>query len=169
MELISEELAEKTWQEVAGFDPEEANKEMMRISKSQPYLMAFMIEFSQDLDEDVKGLAIYMFAVVYRMFKKSARKRLKRISVEQIIECYDSNEKLMENLDGAHERFFDRIARVQLSRQPYVMKYVVDTLMETPEDEEPVPITEDDVGYLFLLLKSVVDALDLNAINETTS
>ena len=169
MELISEELAEKTWQEVAGFDPEEANKEMMRISKSQPYLMAFMIEFSQDLDEDVKGLATYMFAVVYRMFKKSARKRLKRISVEQIIECYDSNEKLMESLDGAHERFFDRIARVQLSRQPYVMKYVVDTLMEVPEDEEPVPLTEDDVGYLFLLLKSVVDALDLNAINETTS
>ena len=169
MELISEELAEKTWQKVAEFDPEEANKEMMRISKSQPYLMAFMIEFSQDLDEDVKGLATYMFAVVYRMFKKSARKRLKRISVEQIIECYDSNEKLMESLDGAHERFFDRIARVQLSRQPYVMKYVVDTLMEAPEDEEPVPLTEDDVGYLFLLLKSVVDALDLNAINETTS
>jgi len=40
------------------------------------------------------------------------------------------------------------------------MKYVVETLMEAPEDEDPVALTEEDMGYLFLLLKTVVDLLD---------
>ncbi len=66
----------------------------------------------------------------------------------------------MERLKGTHERFFERIARVQVSKQPYVMKYVVETLIEAPEEEDPVELTEEDVGYLFLLLKTVVDLLD---------
>ena len=40
------------------------------------------------------------------------------------------------------------------------MKYVVETLIEAPEDEIQVNLTEEDKGYLFLLLKTVVDMLD---------
>jgi hypothetical protein len=40
------------------------------------------------------------------------------------------------------------------------MKYVVEALMEAPEEEDPVILTEDDVGYLFHLFKTVVDLLD---------
>ncbi len=102
-----------------------------------------------------------MLFVVYRMFQKSSTKKLRKISAEEIIECYESNEKLIERLEGTHEKFFERVARVEVSRQPYVMKYVVETLMEAPEEEEdPVELTEEDVGYLFLLLKTVVDLLD---------
>jgi hypothetical protein len=32
--------------------------------------------------------------------------------------------------------------------------------MEAPEEEEPVELTEEDVGYIFLLLKTVIDVLD---------
>jgi hypothetical protein len=52
------------------------------------------------MGQEVKELAIYMFVVVYRMFQ------------------------------GAHEKFFDRVASVQTSRQPYVLKDVIDALME---------------------------------------
>jgi hypothetical protein len=91
------------------------------------------------------------------MFQAS-RKKIKRIPSQEIIKCHEENESLMESLEGAHERFLDRAARVQVSRQPYVMKYVVDALME--EDEDAAALTEDDKGFLFLLLKTVVDALD---------
>ena len=49
---------------------------------------------------------------------------------------------------------------MQLSSQPYVMKYVVETLIEAPEEENPVALTDEDTGFLFLLLKTVVDVLD---------
>lgn len=151
---------EQIWREVSSFAPARAHKEMIKAGKDQPDLLDFMMEFTQDVDEQVKELAIYMFFVVYRMFQKNSTKKLRRIAAEEIIAGYESNEKLLERLEGAHERFFERIARAQVSQQPYVMKYVVETLIEAPEEEDPVELTEEDVGYLFLLLKTVVDLLD---------
>ena len=160
MNPISQELVDETWQAFAGFSPARARKETIKVNKNQPNLLAFMMEFTQDLDREVQELAIYMFYVVCRMFQKSSKKSLKRISPEEIINCYEKTERFIESLEGAHERFFERIAGVQLSEQPYVMKYVVETLMEAPEEEDPVVLTEDDIGYLFLLFKTVVDLLD---------
>ena len=82
------------------------------------------------------------------------------VSAEEIINCYEKNEHFIKSLEGVHEKFFERIAGVQLSGQPYVMKYVVETLMEAPEEDDPGNLTEEDIGYLFLLLKTVVDLLD---------
>jgi len=160
MEPIPEELVEETWQEVAGFTLDRAYKEMARTSKNQPDLVAFIMEFTQELDQEVRELTTYMAFVVYRMFQKSSRKKIKKISAEEIIDCYEANENLMEGLEGIHEKFLDRIARVQLSGQPYVTRYVVETLMEMPEEEDPIALTEEDIGFLFLLLKTVIDVLD---------
>lgn len=160
MEPIPEELVEEIWQETAGFSPDQINKRIKKLSKSQPNLLAFMIEFSQDLDQKVKELAMYMFFVVFRMFQKSSRKKIKRISPEKIIEYYEKNENFIQSLEGVHEKFFERIARVQLSEQPYVLKYVTGTLMEAPYEEDPILLTEEDAGFVFMLLKTMVDVLD---------
>ena len=160
METISEELVEETWQEVSSFSSSQIRKGMTKLSRSQPYLTAFMMEFARDLDQEVKEFAVYMFFVVYQMFQKSFEGRIKRISAEKIIECYEQNENLMQSMEGIHEKFFERIARVQLSGQPYVLKYVVETLIEAPEEEDPIELTEEDVGFLFLLLKTVADVID---------
>ncbi|MEE9529497.1 MAG: hypothetical protein V3W52_00775, partial [Syntrophobacteria bacterium] len=79
---------------------------------------------------------------------------------EEIIECYEQNEKLMESLEEAHDRFYERVASVQMSAQPYVSKYVVETLFEVPEEEDPILISDEDVGFLFLLLKTAIDVLN---------
>ena len=81
-------------------------------------------------------------------------------STEEIINCYEKTESFIESLEGIDEKFLERIAEVQMSGQPYVMKYVVEALMEAPEDEEPIALTEEDIGYLFILFKTVVDLLD---------
>jgi hypothetical protein len=67
---------------------------------------------------------------------------------------------LLERLEGAHEKFIDRVALVQTSRKPYVVKYVVDALREDNEGEDPLTLTDDQKGFLFLLLKTVIDVLD---------
>jgi dihydropteroate synthase len=40
MDILSEEFVEKTWQKVAEFTPERANKEMQAMGKNQPELLA---------------------------------------------------------------------------------------------------------------------------------
>jgi hypothetical protein len=93
------------------------------------------------------------------MFKESHGK-IRRISSEEIIKCYEHNESLLERLEGAHDKFLDRVANVQTSRQPYVVKYVADALMEEDEGEDALELTEEQKGFLFLVLKAVIDALD---------
>jgi len=159
MKPIPEEIVEKTWQEVTGFSPDRAKKEMMKIGNNQPELLGFVTELTKEMDQEVRELGIYMFLVVYRMFQKTHRK-IKKISSEEIIECYEHNEGLMERLEGAHDKFIDRVASVQTSRQPYVVKYVADALMEDDEGEDALALTEEQKGFLFLLLKTVIDVLD---------
>jgi hypothetical protein len=163
MEPIPEAIVEKTWQEVAGFNPDRATKEMIKVGQSQPELLAFLMESAKEMGQEVRELVIYMFLVVYRMFQH-AHGKIKMISPEEIIECYKHNESLMERLEGAHEKFLDRVASIQTYRQPYVVKYVADALMEEDDWEEAVVLTDEQKGFLFLLLKSVIDALDQKGI-----
>ena len=44
----------------------------------------------------------------------------------------------------------ERVAQVESSRQPWVMKYLVETLMEADEGEDPIYLTEEESGALFL-------------------
>lgn len=160
MNVIQEEIVKETWEEIAGFSPDRAKKEMTRLGEQQPELLSFMMEFTQDLDQEVQGLAIYMFFMVCRMFEKASAEKIKKISPEQIIKCFESNEDLMQSLEGTHEKLLERITETRFLAQPYVMKYVVDTLFEAPEDEDPIELTEEDIGHLFLLFKTVIDVLD---------
>jgi hypothetical protein len=68
----------------------------------------------------------------------------------------------MERLEGTNDKFLDRIADVQTSRQPYVVNYVVDALIEDDEGKDALVLTEEQKGFLFLLLKTVIDVLDFH-------
>ena len=160
MEPISEDLVSDTWQEFAGFSTKQAQREMIKVSKNQPYLLAFMMEFTKEQEREVQELAIYMFYVLCRMFQKSAKRKIKKVPVVEIIDAYKENEQFFKSMEGSHEKFLERIAETHIFRQPYVMKHVVEALMEAPEEEDPIMLTEKDAGYLFLLLKTVVDLLD---------
>jgi hypothetical protein len=41
-----------------------------------------------------------------------------------------------------------------------VVKYVVDALVEEEEGESALTLAEEQKGFLFLLLKTVIDVLD---------
>src|SRR4030042_5457418 len=150
MEPISEKFVEKTWQEVAGFSTNRAIKEMQKMGKNQPDLLAFLMALIEDMDPEVRELAIYIAFVVYRIFEGSQNK-IKKITSKEIIDCYENKEDLMGKLEEADEKFIDRIARIQISKQPYVMKYVVEALMESSEEDD-VDLSDEDKGFLFLLL-----------------
>lgn len=159
MEPIPERIVEKTWQEVADFSPDRATKEMIRVGKNQPELLGFIMNSSKEMGQEVRELAVYLFLVVYRMFQE-AHGKIKKISSKEIIECHEHNEGLMERLEGAHEKFLDKGTGIQTSRQPYVVRYVADALMEENEGEDAVILTHEQKGCLFLLLKTVIDVLD---------
>jgi hypothetical protein len=154
---ITEEVVEKTWQEASLLGPEQAQKEMARLGKRQPDLLAFLMASVDDVPPDVQELAVYLTFVVYRMFEGSAKK-LKKISSREFMACYEENINLLQSLEGTDDKFVERIIQIQASRQPHVVKYVVDALME--EERDAVLLSDDDRGLIFIILKTVIDALD---------
>ncbi|MBE0428232.1 MAG: hypothetical protein IBX72_16555 [Nitrospirae bacterium] len=158
MDPLSEGFVEKTWQQVAEFTPDRANKEMIAMGKNQPDLLAFLMAYTDDLQQEVKELAIYIAFVIYKMFLDSSSK-IPKISSKEIMARYDENIRLIESLEGAHEKFIERIAGVQVSNQPYVMRYVLETHMEDAV-EDSIDLTDEDIGLLFILFKTEIEVLD---------
>ena len=160
MEPISEKIVDETWTEITSITPEAGYSESINVSKSQPEVLSYIIEMTEDLDQEVRELAIFMFFVIHRMFQKAYSRQIGIITSDEIIASYKENEQLLESLGGIHEKFFERIARVQMSEQPYVIRYVVESIFEAAQDENPILLTEEDMGYLFLMMKTVVDVLN---------
>ncbi len=133
---------------------------MLKLGKKQSNLLAFVTTYLDEIRPEATELGVYVFFVVHRMFEKAEKSKLKRVSAKRISDAYDRNEALLMKLDGAHDRFFERVAKVEVASQPHVMKYVVDALMEFGEPPDEVVLTEEETGTLFLVLKTTVDALD---------
>ncbi len=163
MEPISEALVEETWQEVARFSPQRTVQEMERTAGKQTHLLSFIAAYTEDLSREAAELAFYMFFTIYRMFSKSSGHDVSSIRGGKIEHWLDQNENMLGRLEGAHEKFVERVAQVEASRQPFVMRYLVETLIEAPDGEDPVELTEEETGALFLVLKTVVDVLDHSA------
>jgi hypothetical protein len=161
MEPLSEEFVERTWQEIAVFAPERATKEMHAMGKSQPELLAFLLAYAEDLKQEAKELAIYIAFVVYKMFLDSAGK-IPKISSKEIMTLYNENALLLEGLKGAPEKIIDKIEGLKVPNQPYVMKYVLEALLEDAE-EEGIDLAEEDIGSLFILFKTEIEVLDKRA------
>jgi hypothetical protein len=160
MKLLSEELVERTRHEISLYSEDHSIREIKKLGKNQPHLFSFIAEFTQGLGDHAIELCIGMFFAVYNMFQKGHRKKIEQVSEEEIIECYEDNESLFKSMEMAHEKFYERRAKVMVSAQPYVMKYVLETLYETPEEEYISNEHKEDFGYLYLLIKTVIDVLD---------
>ncbi len=89
------------------------------MGREQRDLLSFELESTADTSGDSHELAVYLFFTAFRMFRKVHGKGIAPISSEQVMACYEANQDLMERLEGAHEKFLDRIAGIQIAEQPY--------------------------------------------------
>ena len=70
MEPIPEVIVDKTWQEVAGFSPDRAKKEMMKIGNSRPKLLAFINKVvikirNARLSQEVSSIWMWALLLIY--------------------------------------------------------------------------------------------------------
>ncbi|HPP06353.1 MAG TPA: hypothetical protein PLW88_03215 [Syntrophorhabdaceae bacterium] len=159
---ISEEIVTKTYTEVAGFTPHMIQKEMEKLNKNQPDLFYFVLTSLEETDDDVRDMGIYMFFVIYMMFKK-AYGRIKKVSFDDIDEAYNRNFNILDTIEQGDEDAILDFAEKEMIKQPYVMKYITEALMEEEEEDEDIQLRLEDKGFLFLFLKTITDILDKKA------
>ena len=160
MDWIDEATVEETWQEIAAYGLDQARSEMTDLGRLQPDLLAFVVVSSDELSEEARELAVYLFFVVYSVFQRAYDQELPRVSAQQLMQQDDRTEEFIMSLQEADEDAMESAALQETARQPWVMNYIVEALVEAPQGETPVDLSEDEFGNIFLVLKTVVDALD---------
>lgn len=160
MKPISQEIVEKTWQEMSNLQDMEAVLLMSKMDRDQPGVLAYLMAAGDDLlNQDERELLLYLGTVVWQIMFQGTRS-LRRVTIPQLESAENANFSTLDDLSG--ESPGDLIAAVEEMvssyNQPEVLKYVVEALME--EDDEEIDITEDSKGLMLIYLKTVIDCFD---------
>ncbi len=155
---VSEEMVLNVIQDVDELREEKIEQEMERLSKNQPELLGFVLSATEDLDDDAKHLGIYLLFVIYKIFT-TAYGRIRKATYKEIEESYEHNLSTLEQLEGAEENNIIEIAEREAERQPHILKYIAEALL-MEDEEEDFYISQEDKGFLFIVLMTVINILD---------
>ena len=138
-------------------DPLSARRQMEAIARRQRDLLVFVTTMCQDLSVAAQEIAIYAFVVILRMFEHSSARRLPRARRQRIAAAFKNVDNALGRLTTADDRFIERHAQVSAGSEPFVMRYITEVLLE-PDDPDAL-LPDDEVGAVFMCLKTVVDVL----------
>ncbi len=160
MQTIAEETIDTILAEIEGFSPDKFDEEMEKLNKNQPLLFTFILEFTEEFEEELLKIILLVFFAIYRVFHFSYKKKIPQISSEQIVEQFNRNDNFFKSLDEADEVLLDRIAEINISTQPHLVDYLLEVLFEITETEEEIDLADEDSIFIYLLLKTEIDLLD---------
>lgn len=163
MEPVPAEIVEATWQEIAGMSVEEFAPLAERFVREQPYLRDFLMDDGPGmLNAEEQQLLLYMGLVIWQMMERVAGKRLPMVTPESLEHADERNFRAFERLIGKSPAVLTREAEkiVHKCNQVEVLRYVTETLEEDVNEEDD-GITEIGKGFIFISLKTVIEALDM--------
>ena len=161
MSEIEASVVEAAGQDIARIKPSRISIEMGRARSEQPDLLAFILGATEGMGAGVSELAGFIYIVIGRTFRVDTRGRMKPVTGRAIQRRLEQNEQELMRLDGTDPQLIDDGAIAQLTRQPAVFRYVLESIAEAEEDEnEPVAMSPEEKGSLVLILKTAIDTLD---------
>ena len=160
MKIIPYEFIDSIQKQLDEMNPEDSQSEMKKVYLEQPIISEYIVAINEDLDDELNKYALYLFSIIYLAIKNFYPKKLQIVTDEIIIKSHENNIDLLRKLENSHEVFINRIAETNLKKQPGIYKFISQSIFE--ELQEISEITEDEEGWIFLILKSAIDALNEN-------
>ena len=157
---IPADVVERTWRRMAAMPVSNAGALMDDMRKAQPNVLAYLLAVDHDiLNQDERELLLYLGVVVWQIMSQGLR-RLPRVTQKALDEAEARNIEMLEHLEKRSEAGFLEAARRMVNSygQPEVLRFVIEALMEEPE--EGCPIRDVNTGIMMLDLKTVMDCLD---------
>lgn len=141
--------------------PRQAQKIIHRIGQEQPVILAYLMAAGDDLfNQEERELLLYLGVVIW-LIMTNGKTGLKKISERTLEKIEDTNFKMIEYLEGEPDGNFARTVELIYGNynQPAVLKYAVESLMESMEEDEAL-IRNENLGMMLIYLKVVIDCLD---------
>ncbi|MBN1351740.1 hypothetical protein JXJ21_20160 [candidate division KSB1 bacterium] len=162
MKPISAKLVEQTWKRQAQLTPSKIQTVVRDFSESQPMILAYLMAMSDSLlNESESELLLYLGTTVWQMMEAGAH-NIELVTETTLEEIEDKNMKMLEYLEGESEDDFIQTVEkiIEGYNQKEVLRYVVEALFESDEDDGQGEIRDEMIGQIFIFLKVIIDCLD---------
>lgn len=166
MRAINQTLVDQVWREMVTYPSERAEDEARRFLERQPYVAELCQGAAKEFDDQVKKAALGLTFLLFKILEASRGAPFPTITRQRITEAYQATTEWLEQWEGAHPRIFLRSVEAGGEfPQPNLIQYLLTVFYGG--DSESVEYDEEVKATLFLLLKTLSDALDVGQTEET--
>ncbi|MBI4510511.1 MAG: hypothetical protein HY698_12835 [Deltaproteobacteria bacterium] len=133
-----------------------------RLLREQPEVLAFVLAGTAQLNAESRAVGVFLGDVIFESFRLAGRDP-RALRTTAFVTALRENREMALRVGQAHDRFAERyLKHSNTLRQPALIRYVTGLLLE-PEEASRHEIPRDDLGPLFIVLKSVIDVLDTDS------
>lgn len=159
--MISEATIDDVTARISSITPKQADELVHQMSVEQPFVLAYLIVHSEyeDFDEQESELFLFVGVTLWQIMKQRAN-GCPMVSDQALIASEKANEDALEKLAADSSGDFLGATGNMLERypEPEVLRYLTEVLVEANDEETPL-MREENLGYAFLYLKVMLDAL----------
>lgn len=163
MRAIDTSLVDEVWREIIAYPPAQAEDEARVFLERQPHVTAFCQRVTREFDVAVQKAALGLTFLLFKIFEASIGARFPPVAHQRIQTAYEATTEWLAPWERADPRSFlegqGEFPRRNLIRHVLSVFYGGDA-NQTEYDQEVK-------ASLFLLLKTVADALDMGEIERT--
>jgi hypothetical protein len=153
---IDDDLVGKVARRLTGRPPGGSAERLLR---DQPEALAFLLAGTAQLSPSARAVGVFLGDVIVESFEQSGRVP-RPLRPAELVGSLKRNREMALRVGQAHDKIAERYLRNSNTlRQPALIRYVTGVLLE---DEQTCPheIPRDELGPLFIVLKSIIDVLD---------
>lgn len=136
-----------------------AGRSAERLLREQPEVLAFVLAGTAQLDAETRAVGVFLSDVIYETFRLAGR-TTRTVKTTEFVDALKKNRQMALFVGQAHDRFAERYLRYSNTlRQPALIRYITGVLLE-PDTTCAHTIPREELGPLFIVVKSVIDVLD---------
>jgi len=140
----------------------DSDEDMIKLSDSlftaQPDLAQFLVDFSEDLNDEAQDLIVIMGLIIWRSMEATYGS-LRQMSEEQVANMYEAFEAAMPDDENLTEQWFvSMIKDADQFCQPEIFKYIIAELFNDAPEEST--LTDVENTQLTLGLRFFTEALN---------
>jgi hypothetical protein len=166
MRAIDQALVDEIWREMTTYEPDRAGAEAKMFLSRQPHVAEICRELTKEFDATVQKAALGLAFLLLKIVEASLGAPFPTIAQERIIRAYETTTEWLEQWDGAEPRIFLRAVQgAGEFPHPNLIQYLLTVFYGG--DPESAEYDGKVKAGLFLLLKTLVDALEIGEIEES--
>ena len=160
MRAIDSSLVDEVWREITAYPPGRAADEAKAFLQRQPHVATFCHTVSKEFDERVQKAALGLAFLLFKILEASLGAPFPSVARERIVQSYEGTTEWLEQWEGADPRIFLRSVHASGEfPHPNLIQYLLTVFYGG--DEESAEYDAEVKASLFLMLKTLSDALDI--------